>query len=166
MVNCGEMPGDVATNCCEILRTTSDGGNAPAWLEHTAKIAKWYQAEYAPMLRQTIRCIPDCIIDSTLACAQAETSAADLKHAYRLCQEQTGQIRWIMLFALSGNWNMPVEYLVEMWRDFAGNRAYSNIARNLAANIAMPASLIECNNDKLMLRAFEIRRQLEANHRV
>ncbi|HCP08566.1 MAG TPA: hypothetical protein DIT25_02075, partial [Candidatus Moranbacteria bacterium] len=106
----------------------------------------------------------DDVVKCCIFTAKEKADTQDLLSAYALSGQLAGQQKWVLLFALSGNWELPSKCLVDMWREFRHQTAYRNIIRNLIANISTPDNLINPSDfsyDKLMMRAYHLRRSFK-----
>lgn len=155
------LPANVADSCKFVLRSAHLNPDATAWIRHMANVAAWYKRVYVPLVIKYLNeHIEDAVVEGCILAAKSKANTQDLLNAHALSKRLTGQQRWILLFALSGNWELPSEYLVDMWREFRHQAPYRNIIRNLIANVSTPDTLInpsEFLHDKLMMRAYHLR---------
>jgi hypothetical protein len=159
------LPINVADSCTFVLRSAHLNPNAAVWMKHVVNIEAWYKSTYAPSVISYLhKYITDDVVKYCILAAKEKADTQDLLNAYALSKQLTGQQKWVLLFALSGNWELPSKCLVDIWREFRHQIAYRNIIRNLIANISAPDNLInpsEFSHDKLMTRAYHLRRSFK-----
>jgi len=164
MVAHGALPWNVAKSCTFILNNSHQLQHKDKLKAHSAQIVRWYYDYYYPVVKSyLLDYLPSDVVVYSIKAARSDTKVADLYHAYELSKSLDGQLKWILLFALSGNWKLPPSLLVEIWHEFRNNTAHRNIIRNLIANVSTPRDLInpaEFIDNKLMWRAYTIRLRL------